>query len=312
MTTKMFCGTCSLNGMRNKMRKSTALAMLVFLAAVFCFLASACPQHPAAAEVYAVGAKRSLRDGTVIMPGGSGGCIVNDRRQNLSIHVTCEHVVRAVPRYGQVDFRYPEIGRRIRTRLITLNAPHDIALTVAEYLPGLTPIRIARTKPAIGDIVISPGFPGIVSGNRYRELIGQVRRYSSSVAHLEIDVGANTGHSGGIVYNQRFELVGLVAWQWPSERFQRPVKCGGPYVSLEGSPALQSMIRGWRQYAMNQPAYKYTMINKTSSGLALQDIVQTSEQKRITWLLPRLDHRNYASSRSTCPHSLGPPSKCDL
>lgn len=195
-------------------------------------------QHPATCEVQ------------IRTAGGSGVCVVNSRELNLSVHATAYHVVEGNPRYATCSFFYPEIGKRVSGKLVTFNSRHDITLAAGPYVPGLIPARIARHRPAVGERVVSDGFPHYTRAGQgtFCQLKGVVTAYQGG--DIRTSAQPESGQSGAPLYNANWELCGLVDGYTGSLYDGRREKSFGPWLDLSGNcPALNAMIAGWEKYS---------------------------------------------------------------
>jgi len=168
------------------------------------------------------------------------GFAIGDRRVVTARHLVLDAswvTVRAVD------------GRSLRAEVVGTDARTDVAILETD-LPGLTPAILGTSSQLrIGDEVLAIGNPyglghslavGVV-GSRGRRLEGGV-----DVGFLQLTIPLNPGNSGGPIFDERGEVVGVLAGthsQGQSIAFAVPVE-----VLVDTLPALQRGARVSRAY----------------------------------------------------------------
>lgn len=182
---------------------------------------------------------RALRSTTLILtPTGSGTGWVLDREERLL--VTNEHVVGAHEQVVVVFPVYDRDGRpvverarygrqapRLEAEVVDAEAGRDLALVrLREPVPeGVAAVRLAGREPRPGERVHSLGNPDasdalwVYSSGRVRQVYHKAWRYGPgpvrSARVVETQSAINPGDSGGPVFDDAGDLVGVVSGRKP-------------------------------------------------------------------------------------------------
>lgn len=151
------------------------------------------------------------------------GFLVGDQ----GLMVTAAHVV---VEDKLIDVRFSgfdgEQGEHVPARVITLDEERDVALLKIDpgsLPPGVVVGSLASERPKIGDEVSIYGFPesnivglemrrstGWISAERQNPL----NREDTETRMLELEAKIEPGNSGSPVFNEAFEIVGVVSSRW--------------------------------------------------------------------------------------------------
>jgi S1-C subfamily serine protease len=137
----------------------------------------------------------------------SGSGIVVSRH---GLVLTNQHVVRQCDSYEVID----ESGRRLKAALQAVDATHDLALlTVREEFPAAALLR-KEAAPKLGEAVTVVGYPLVaVLGTRASVGFGHVAGTTGirgNLGQMQISVPIQRGHSGGPVFDQAGNVIGVV------------------------------------------------------------------------------------------------------
>jgi S1-C subfamily serine protease len=136
---------------------------------------------------------------------GSGIVVSRD-----GLVLTNQHVVRQCDSYEVID----DANRRLKAALQTVDAANDLALlTVRESFPAAALIRKDPT-PKLGESVTVVGYPLVaVLGTRPSVGFGHVAATAGirgNPGQMQISVPIQRGHSGGPVFDQAGNVIGVV------------------------------------------------------------------------------------------------------
>lgn len=130
--------------------------------------------------------------------------------------ITAAHIAKSPKFDASVTDRG---GHTHRARIVAIDPTQELALLKLAPKNGLRPVRLAASKLLKkGDIALAIGSPGQRSGVvtlgrvRYPD-IGERLDYGAYGFDnaIELSMEVESGHSGGPVFNQRGELIGIVA-----------------------------------------------------------------------------------------------------
>jgi S1-C subfamily serine protease len=136
---------------------------------------------------------------------GSGIVVSRD-----GLVLTNQHVVRQCDSYEIID----DANRRLKAALQAVDVANDLALlTVREEFPAAALIRKDAT-PKLGEAVTVVGYPLVaVLGTRPSVGFGHVAATAGirgNVKQMQISVPIQRGHSGGPVFDQAGNVIGVV------------------------------------------------------------------------------------------------------
>lgn len=142
---------------------------------------------------------------TVRSSSGSGIVVSRD-----GLVLTNQHVVRQCDSYEVID----DANRRLKAALQAVDVANDLALlTVREEFPAAALIRKDAT-PKLGEAVTVVGYPLVaVLGTRPSVGFGHVAATAGirgNVKQMQISVPIQRGHSGGPVFDQAGNVIGVV------------------------------------------------------------------------------------------------------
>ena len=142
---------------------------------------------------------------TVRRASGSGIVVSRD-----GLVLTNQHVVRQCDSYEVID----DADRRLKAALQTVDAANDLALlTVRESFPAAALLR-KNAEPKLGEAVTVVGYPLVaVLGTRPSVGFGHVASTSglrNNPGQMQISVPIQRGHSGGPVFDQSGNVIGVV------------------------------------------------------------------------------------------------------
>jgi S1-C subfamily serine protease len=142
---------------------------------------------------------------TVRSSSGSGIVVSRD-----GLVLTNQHVVNQCDAYEVID----DTNRRLKAALQSVDTANDLALlTVRESFPASAMIRKDAT-PKLGESVTVVGYPLVaVLGTRPSVGFGHVASTSglrNNPGHMQISVPIQRGHSGGPVFDQAGNVIGVV------------------------------------------------------------------------------------------------------
>lgn len=123
--------------------------------------------------------------------------------------LTNQHVVRQCDAYEVIDG-----NRRLKAALQAIDTVKDLALlTVKEQFPAAAPMR-TDAAPKLGEAVTVVGYPLVnVLGTSPSVGFGHVAATAGlrgDPAHMQISVPIQRGHSGGPVFDQAGNVIGVV------------------------------------------------------------------------------------------------------
>jgi hypothetical protein len=136
---------------------------------------------------------------------GSG--VLVDVNRNQGLVLTNWHVVRESKSAVLVQFAD---GFQSAGTVVRWDEAWDLAALVI-WKPNATPVRLAETPPAVGDMLTIAGF----GRGPYREEAGPCTEYLSPGTgypneFVELRARARQGDSGGPIFNDRGELAGVL------------------------------------------------------------------------------------------------------
>jgi S1-C subfamily serine protease len=153
--------------------------------------------------------------------GGSGVVIKKTKKGRLHI-LTAAHILEnpCKPKETAATFLWKEQSRiaevTLKLEILKLDAPNDLALVATvEAIDQVYPVvRLAKNSPALGEGIWSAGNPLLAeysldtvnSGTVSKELVPWKW---GGLPRMQITSALAPGMSGGGVFNQRGELVGL-------------------------------------------------------------------------------------------------------
>ena len=142
---------------------------------------------------------------TVRSSSGSGIVVSRD-----GLVLTNQHVVRQCDSYEVID----DANRRLKAALQSVDTANDLALlTVRESFPTAAPIR-KDAAPRLGEAVTVVGYPLVaVLGTRPSVGFGHIASTAglrSNPGQMQISVPIQRGHSGGPVFDQAGNVIGVV------------------------------------------------------------------------------------------------------
>ena len=136
--------------------------------------------------------------------------------------LTNYHVIETAYQYGVAPQIILRDGASYSARIVGFEATNDVAVLKIEAT-GLTPVKIGSSDAVrVGETIYAVGNPnqldytitdGIVSALD-REV--QVDMGGSSIKMFQISAAVNSGNSGGPVYNERGEVIGIVSAKYMS------------------------------------------------------------------------------------------------
>lgn len=143
---------------------------------------------------------------------GSGVLVRDDDR---IVVVTAAHVIQTAE---QVEIELAD-GRKRRAKVKTSSQMADVALLEVENLPrDARPVKLGDSdKMRVGDRIFVVGAPmglshsltvGYISARRHAQ---QVLGSMSAMEIFQTDAAINSGNSGGPMFNERGEVVGIVS-----------------------------------------------------------------------------------------------------
>jgi S1-C subfamily serine protease len=137
----------------------------------------------------------------------SGSGIVVSRE---GLILTNQHVVRQCDSYEVID----EASRRLKAALQAVDTTNDLALlTVKEGFPAAAPLR-KNAAPKLGEAVTVVGYPLVaVLGTRASVGFGHIAATAGirgNPGQMQISVPIQRGHSGGPVFDQAGNVIGVV------------------------------------------------------------------------------------------------------
>lgn len=148
-----------------------------------------------------------LKDGRVI---GSANVIRHTKNEPIQL-LTAWHVVDGM--YPDTVFIGLIDSQTIKTvKVVKFNKEWDIALlegTLKESSDGPA-VVLSDQDPRLGEDVWVIGHPTGIVGNITRGVVGSILTLASGQRILRIDAAVYYGNSGGGIYNQAGEFVGLV------------------------------------------------------------------------------------------------------
>jgi len=142
---------------------------------------------------------------TVRSSSGSGIVVSRD-----GLVLTNQHVVRQCDSYEVID----DSSRRLKAALQAVDAANDLALlTVRESFPAAALLR-KDAEPKLGEAVTVVGYPLVaVLGTRPSVGFGHVAATAGirgNQKQMQISVPIQRGHSGGPVFDQSGNVIGVV------------------------------------------------------------------------------------------------------
>ncbi|HEX6006635.1 MAG TPA: serine protease [Burkholderiales bacterium] len=137
----------------------------------------------------------------------SGSGIVVSRE---GLVLTNQHVVRQCDSYEVID----DASRRLKAALLAVDTANDLALlTVREEFPAAALLR-KDAAPKLGEAVTVVGYPLVaVLGTRPSVGFGHVAATAGirgNAKQMQISVPIQRGHSGGPVFDQAGNVIGVV------------------------------------------------------------------------------------------------------
>jgi S1-C subfamily serine protease len=124
--------------------------------------------------------------------------------------LTNQHVVRQCDAYEVID----DTNRRLKAALQAVDTANDLALlTVREHFPAAALVR-KDAAPKLGEPVTVVGYPLVaVLGTRPSVGFGNVTSTAGvrgNAKQMQISVPIQRGHSGGPVFDQAGNVIGVV------------------------------------------------------------------------------------------------------
>ncbi len=164
------------------------------------YLLSGQTPHPAVVRIVAA------EQGSASL--GSG--VLVDANREQAIVLTNWHVVR--DSRSAVLVQFPD-GFQTAGTVVRMDEAWDLAAVVI-WRPPATPVPLAATPPAPGDLLTIAGY----GRGPYRAQTGRCTEYLSPAAgypkeFVELSAGARQGDSGGPILNERGELAGVLFGQ---------------------------------------------------------------------------------------------------
>ena len=147
------------------------------------------------------------KPGKPVARASSGSGIVVSRD---GLVLTNQHVVRQCDAYEVID----DANRRLKAALQAVDTANDLALlTVRETFPAAAPLR-HDAAPKLGEAVTVVGYPLVaVLGTHPSVGFGHVAATAGirgNAKHMQISVPIQRGHSGGPVFDQAGNVIGVV------------------------------------------------------------------------------------------------------
>ncbi|MCL2623744.1 MAG: trypsin-like peptidase domain-containing protein [Planctomycetaceae bacterium] len=148
---------------------------------------------------------QNTRPGTTL---GSG--ILIAKKANYGFIITNWHVVN--DSNGFVKVRFPN-KQEYEAAVIAVDDRWDLALLIIPEPKGIDPVPIAKTIPTIGETYYVAGYRGDGS---YRVHAGRFLKFKRPEAYsveaelIEIEAPSESGDSGGPVFNNDYQLVGVL------------------------------------------------------------------------------------------------------
>jgi serine protease Do len=141
-----------------------------------------------------------LRGGPVY----GAGVLIDDTGHVL----TCDHVVDGVEDLKAYFHARPAPSD---VKILERDAELDLALLLVEDPPLVaTPLHTGSVVDlSMGDVVYAMGAPRKMQFSFSRGIVSYVGRAFDGTLYVQSDLAANSGSSGGPVFNERGELVGL-------------------------------------------------------------------------------------------------------
>lgn len=136
---------------------------------------------------------------------GGSGFVLND----LSYIVTNAHVIADAKKLSVIDFQNNEYS----AYLVAKDDKTDIAILRSH---GFNPpaLRQARDNVAIGEGIFAIGSPFSLGHSVSYGIVGALNRFLANYPYLhfiQIDAAVNPGNSGGPLFNQEGELIGMIS-----------------------------------------------------------------------------------------------------
>ncbi len=181
-----------------------------------------------APSVFRVRTGNSLGTGFIISPQG--------------LAVSNAHVVGATPVGGIVMVDIPG-APPLKAKVIAVNHDKDIALLQLPRRPGgaWKALTISKTAPRVGDETLAIGYPLGLEKTVTRGIVsGLGRHLNMYVAHIQTDASINSGNSGGPLFNEAGEVIGI------NTAIKTPT---GGSVGLGFSITSQDLLRTVAQFA---------------------------------------------------------------
>lgn len=152
---------------------------------------------------------------------GTGFVVKNDSEGTFI--VTNNHVVEEKPEVIYIFFEEEEV---IYAEVVANTSQKDMAVLKLEYSIPAEPLKLASNSAQRGDAVYAAGFPGasdsLTDNFAYRSedvtitdgIVSAVREftlegYGTAVKMLQINAAINSGNSGGPLFNEKGEVIGI-------------------------------------------------------------------------------------------------------
>ncbi|MBR2027974.1 MAG: trypsin-like peptidase domain-containing protein [Oscillospiraceae bacterium] len=202
------------------MKKFLSLVLTVLFTAVFTVTAYAAEAVPKKVLKQTDSVVRIISEYKSEIGSGTGFVIKNDSEGTFI--VTNNHVVEGNPE-SIVIFFDEEI---IYAEVVARSSQKDMAVLKLEYRISAEPLKPASKSAQRGDAVYAAGFPGasdnLSDAMNYRSedvtitdgIVSAVREftmssYGTSSKMLQINAAINSGNSGGPLFNEKGEVIGI-------------------------------------------------------------------------------------------------------
>lgn len=158
---------------------------------------------------------------------GGSGTVINKSKKNFYV-LTCYHVIEETEIFGLnplIKYKHGEAEISYEGEVIKVDKEHDLALVRVKgediYLEA---VSVAKNEPLKGDTVYAVGSPlATFKRNITKGILSNYEDY-----FYVTDASITFGNSGGGLYNQNAELIGVPA--------QVPIYSAG--LDAEGKPAV--------------------------------------------------------------------------
>ncbi len=147
----------------------------------------------------------------------TGSGVIFEEKDGIYYVLTNCHVTRNVSGFNSREYSVIDCFGNSRTAtVLAQNAEYDLALlAVKKENVALATLSFSDTTSKLGDVVIAVGSPGGLDNNITFGNVNEIERQeTSAVGYLDFpviwhDAPMDHGSSGGVLMNDRFQIVGI-------------------------------------------------------------------------------------------------------